>query len=65
MNDLNNIIGLTVKEAQLILNKNGYKNINIINNYKHNDKCDTLLVCAVRQSKNDVTLIVGEFYVGV
>ena len=65
MNDLNNIIGLTVKEAQLILNKNGYKNINIINNYKHNDKCDTLLVCAVQQSKNDVTLIVGEFYVGV
>ena len=65
MQNLDNLIGLPVEEAQLLLNKNGYKNINIINNYKHNDKCDTLLVCAVRQGEDDVTLILGKFYVGV
>lgn len=65
MVNFDNLIGLKLDEAMDILNQNGYKNINIINNYKHNDKCDSLLVCAVRECENEITLVCGEFYVAI
>ncbi len=61
MFDKNKLIGLEISKAKEILKLNGFKNIEIILNAKHNDKCDTNLVCAVRETEENIILICGEF----
>jgi hypothetical protein len=65
MFDLNSVIGLEAKDAENVLLENGYKNIIIVLNSKHNDKCDTKIVCSVRRENDEVTLVCGEFYVDI
>lgn len=60
--DFKDLIGLDEKIARQFLEKNGYNNIETIINSKHNDLCDTLVVCAVRNNGTKVTLVCGEFY---
>lgn len=59
--DFKSLIGLDEKKARQFLEKNGYNNIETIINSKHNDLCDTLVVCAVRFDGTKVTLVCGEF----
>ena len=61
MFDFNNLIGVEVSKAKEILNSNGFDKVNIIMNAEHNDKCDTILVCAVRVADDSINLICGEF----
>ena len=61
MFDFNNLIGVEVSKAKEILNSNGFDKVNIIMNAEHNDKCDTILVCAVRVADDSIKLICGEF----
>ena len=60
--DFNTLIGLDVSEAKSILNQNNFVNIIVKINAKEDDKCNTNLVCAVRQDKDLITLICGSFY---
>ena len=60
-----NLIGLKEKKARQFLEKNGYNNIETIINSKHNDLCDTLVVCAIREKNAKITLICGEFYLNI
>ena len=60
-----NLIGLKEKKARQFLKKNGYNNIETIINSKHNDLCDTVVVCAVREENAKITLICGEFYLNI
>ena len=48
-----NLIGLEEKKARQFLEKNGYNNIETVINSKHNDLCDTLVVCAIREKNAD------------
>lgn len=61
MIDLNSVIGLEEKVAKKFLEKNGYNNIQSINNSKHVEGCDDLIVCGVRKNEESITLICGEF----
>ena len=62
MFDINSIIGLEVSVAINKLNDYGIKNIKVIDNFKHNELCDTKLVCAAKNVNDSITLICGEFY---
>ena len=59
------LIGLEITKAKEILSLKGYNNIEVILNSEHNDKCDTVLVCAVKKDNNSVKLICGEFFLGL
>ena len=61
MIEFNNLIGIEVSKAVEILKADGFEKINIIMNAEHNDKCDTVLVCAVRVADDGINLICGEF----
>ena len=61
MFDLNILIGKTKEKAIELLNENGFFKIETKLNYKHDDKCDTLLVCSAKLKKDVVVLVVGEF----
>jgi hypothetical protein len=57
------LIGMQVCRAKDILVKNGYTNINIVNNYKSDEKCNELLVCLAKQTNDLVTLVCGNFFI--
>ena len=59
--DFNSLIGLTDSEAKQILIQNGYSDIEIKINSKHDEKFDALLVCAAKEDDEKVILICGEF----
>lgn len=61
--DFENLIGLDEQTARKILQENGYNNITTILNSKENEKCNTTLVCAVKNFGENITLICGEFYI--
>ncbi len=61
----NSLIGLEESKARQFLLKNGYNNIETIINSKNNEKCDTLVVCAVRESESKITLVCGEFCLNI
>ena len=59
------LIGLEENIARKLLKEIGYNYIETIKNSKHNELCDSLVVCAVRKDKNKITLVCGEFYLGI
>ena len=61
--DFNTLIGLEEFEAKQILTQNGLDDIETIINAKIDERCNRTLVCAVRQTKNHITLICGRFYI--
>ena len=63
--ELNSLIGLDEQTARQVLSENGYNNIEVKLNSKDNNLCDTKVVCAVRENAGKVTLICGEFYLGI
>lgn len=63
--DFNSLIGLSEQKAKQFLLQNGYNNIETIINSKNNEKCDTLVVCAVRETEKKITLVCGEFYLNM
>ncbi len=65
MFDLDNLIGFEVSRAKSLLQNNGFKNINIMENFKPNEKCDTKIVCSVILNEDMVTLVCGEFYLDI
>lgn len=63
--DFKDLIGLDVADAKKVLNNFGYNDIEEVINSKSNEKCDTLVVCAVRESNKKITLILGEFFLNI
>lgn len=63
--EFNDLIGLDVTDAKKVLNNFGYNDIEEVINSKSNDMCDTLVVCAVRESNKKITLILGEFFLNI
>ena len=63
--DFNDLIGLDVTDAKKVLNNFGYNDIEEVMNSKSNELCDTLVVCAVRQLGEKITLILGEFILNI
>lgn len=63
--DFSSLIGLDEKKAREILAKNGYNNIETIINSKHNELCDSLLVCSANEENGKVSLVCGEFYLNI
>ena len=63
MFDIFSVVGLEKDEAVKILNKEGFKKVNVMINSKYNELCDTVIVCSVKEQNDEsVTLICGEFY---
>lgn len=65
MFDFKRLIGLKIEKAKEKLNQAGFEHIEIVNNFEHNEKCDTILVCAVRENNGKVTLVCGEFLINL
>ena len=65
MFDFESLIGHKKDVAVKILNENGYNDIEFVLNSKHNDLCDSLLVCKVENNDNKIKLILGEFYLNI
>ena len=63
--DFNSLIGLKENQARQFLQENGYNNIETVSNFKHNEKCDSVVVCAVRCDDEKITLICGEFFLEI
>ena len=63
--EFNDLIGLDVTDAKKVLNNFGYNDIEEVINSKSNDMCDTLVVCAVRESNKKITLILGELFLNI
>lgn len=61
--DFEKLIGLDEQTARKILQENGYSNITTVLNSKENEKCNTTLVCSVKNLGENITLICGEFYI--
>ncbi len=59
--DLNILIGQRVEVACKKIKEFGYNDIEVKLNAKHDDRCNSTLVCSVRESDGKVTLICGEF----
>ena len=57
------LIGLEVSRAKDILSQNGFDNVEVKENLIPDEKCNELLVCAVKQGENLVTLVCGGFYI--
>ena len=56
-----NLIGLTEDKAKEMLMQQGINLAHVVVNARHNEKCDTMLVCAVREKAEGVELVLGEF----
>lgn len=65
MFDILSLIGFELSQAIDVLKQNGYEKINVINNSKHNDLCDTQLVCSAKLTEDGVTLVCGEFHLDI
>lgn len=65
MFDLSVLIGKTTEEAIELLKENGFFKIETKQNFKHNDKCDTKLVCSASINGDVVTLVEGEFCLNI
>ena len=61
--DFSELIGLEEELAKKILTDNGFENIKTIINSKEDEKCNKILVCAVKQTEIDITLVCGKFYI--
>lgn len=61
MLDINSLIGKNVKVACKILQENGYKEIEIKENFTPDERCNERLVCAAKLEGRKVLLIIGEF----
>lgn len=61
MFEFSNLIGLTEEKAKELLRQNGVDLVEVVVNSKHNERCDSKLVCAVRQKADGVELVLGEF----
>ena len=62
--NLLNFIGEPAAEVKSALEKDGYE-VEIVVNSKPKIKTDSVLVVSLRQEGNKVTLIVGDFLIGV
>ena len=65
MFEFDDFIGKDVESATEILKQNGENKIKVIENSKHNEKCDTLLVCKAEKVGEVVMLVCGEFCVNM
>ena len=66
MFDFKSLIGLELQKAKEKLNQAGFEKIEVVYNFEHNEKCDSILVCAARLDENEkVTLICGEFLINL
>ena len=65
MFDLKNLIGLELNSAKEKLEQSGIKNVSVVMNAEHDEKCDSVLVCAVKQTETEVILICGEFLINL
>ena len=65
MFDLKNLIGLELNSAKEKLEQSGIKNVSVVMNAEHDEKCDSVLVCAVKQTETVVILICGEFLINL
>ena len=65
MFDLNNLVGIELNLAKEKLKNEGFSKVSVVFNLEHNEKCDTNIVCAVRQNGEEITLICGEFYLNL
>lgn len=63
--DLKSLIGLEVGEAKKLISADSENKINVIINSKPNDKCDTMIVCNVKQKNGVINLYCGEFYLNM
>ena len=63
--DFRDLVGLCVDDAKKVLGNFGYNDIEEVINSKSNEKCDTLVVCAVRENGKKITLVLGEFFLNV
>ena len=63
MFDFNSLIGLKLEKAKEKLEQSGIKNIKVVMNAEHDEKCDSVLVCAVKQTETEIILICGEFLI--
>ncbi|MBP3581628.1 MAG: hypothetical protein J6J33_02630 [Clostridia bacterium] len=63
--DLKSLIGLEVGEAKKLISADSENKINVIINSKPNDKCDTRIVCNVKQENGVINLYCGEFYLNM
>ena len=61
MFDINLIIGETTEKAIEILKQNGFFKTIVKQNAKHEDRCETNLVCAAWFEDDTAVLVVGEF----
>lgn len=59
------LIGLTITEAKEKLKENKITEIEVVDNFKENDRCNTKIVCSVKIDDNKCRLICGEFCLGV
>ncbi len=66
MFDFNSLIGLELEKAKEKLNQAGFSKIEVVCNFEHNEKCDSILVCAARLGDDEtVTLVCGEFLINL
>jgi len=65
MLELKSLIGLDPKDAEKILKEYNINDVEVVLNSKHNEKVDSLVVCAARKEENKVILICGEFYLNL
>lgn len=63
--DFRDLVGLGVDDAKKVLGNFGYNDIEEVINSKSNEKCDALVVCAVRENGKKITLVCGEFFLNV
>ena len=63
--DFKDLIGLDVIDAKKVLNNFGYNDIEEVINSKTNELCDSIVVCAVRESNKKITLVCGEFFLKI
>lgn len=55
------LIGLKSEDAIELLQKNGYNNIEIVENFKNDDGCNQTLVCFAKEDGGAVKLVCGKF----
>ena len=63
--DFRDLIGLNVNDAKKVLSNFGYNDIDEVINSKSNEKCDSLVVCAVKENGKKITLVCGEFFLNI
>ena len=62
MQELKKLIGLDIEEAKKLISADDEHKINIIMNSKHNEKCDSVIVCNAKLENGVINLYCGEFY---